>query len=235
MSFGMMEALLSFMRRQVGLRTDAASASGSLHAKVAEELARMGTKNPTAGGTDTLFKYNKKMFDRLDEVYEPFSYAGSVSVSNSYVSVRNITGEGFLFSAVNISTSSSYSIYTRVTIDGSVVFESYSSTGSERAPSGILYVPGGAQRVSYAYGSANYDGDYRIYDYPVMQFGRNSARLEGTDPSFNPAFPSSSSQRAILLTAIPIRFRSSLKIEHRSGSSSAIGINVAHMGALVKK
>ena len=33
--FGMMEALLSFIRRQVGLRTDSADASGSLHAKVA--------------------------------------------------------------------------------------------------------------------------------------------------------------------------------------------------------
>lgn len=32
--FGMMEALLSFIRRQVGLRTDAASATGSLHAKI---------------------------------------------------------------------------------------------------------------------------------------------------------------------------------------------------------
>ena len=34
--FGMMEAMLSFLRRQVGLRTDSASASGSLHAKVSE-------------------------------------------------------------------------------------------------------------------------------------------------------------------------------------------------------
>jgi len=33
--FGMMEAMLSFLRRQVGLRTDSASASGSLHAKSA--------------------------------------------------------------------------------------------------------------------------------------------------------------------------------------------------------
>jgi hypothetical protein len=31
----MMEAMLSFLRRQVGLRTDSADASGSLHAKVA--------------------------------------------------------------------------------------------------------------------------------------------------------------------------------------------------------
>ena len=33
--FGMLEAMLSFLRRQVGLRTDAADANGSLHAKVA--------------------------------------------------------------------------------------------------------------------------------------------------------------------------------------------------------
>jgi len=32
--FGMMEAMLSFLRRQVGLRTDSADASGSLHAKI---------------------------------------------------------------------------------------------------------------------------------------------------------------------------------------------------------
>ncbi len=32
--FGIMEALLSFVRRQVGLRTDPANATGSLHAKV---------------------------------------------------------------------------------------------------------------------------------------------------------------------------------------------------------
>ena len=32
--FGMMEAMLSFLRRQVGLRTDAADPAGSLHAKV---------------------------------------------------------------------------------------------------------------------------------------------------------------------------------------------------------
>ena len=34
--FGLGEALLSFIRRQVGLRTDAASSTGSLHAKIKE-------------------------------------------------------------------------------------------------------------------------------------------------------------------------------------------------------
>lgn len=41
--FGMMEALLSFIRRQVGLRTDAASAGGSLHGKVTELRNYVGT------------------------------------------------------------------------------------------------------------------------------------------------------------------------------------------------
>jgi len=45
--FGLNEALMSFIRRQVGLRTDAASASGSLHAKVKDvknDLQYMGRK-----------------------------------------------------------------------------------------------------------------------------------------------------------------------------------------------
>lgn len=36
---GIMEALLSFIRRQIGLRTDTASATGSAHAKLAQLLA----------------------------------------------------------------------------------------------------------------------------------------------------------------------------------------------------
>ena len=34
--FGMMEGIFSFIRRQVGLRTDGADAAGSLHAKVTD-------------------------------------------------------------------------------------------------------------------------------------------------------------------------------------------------------
>ena len=34
MSFGMMEAMLSFLRRQVGLRNDTNDPAGSLHAKI---------------------------------------------------------------------------------------------------------------------------------------------------------------------------------------------------------
>jgi hypothetical protein len=42
--FGMLEALLSFFRRQVGLRTDSASSSGSLHAKAADIKSYLTSK-----------------------------------------------------------------------------------------------------------------------------------------------------------------------------------------------
>lgn len=45
----MMEALLSFFLRQVGLRTDAASATGSAHAKLAYIAANTGIKSIQRG------------------------------------------------------------------------------------------------------------------------------------------------------------------------------------------
>lgn len=45
----MIEALLSFFLRQVGLRTDAASATGSAHAKLAHIAANTGIKSIQRG------------------------------------------------------------------------------------------------------------------------------------------------------------------------------------------
>lgn len=50
--FGMMEGIFSFIRRQVGLRTDTADAGGSLHAKLAE--ARASIKADTAATRDAI-------------------------------------------------------------------------------------------------------------------------------------------------------------------------------------
>lgn len=47
--FGMMEAMLSFLRRQIGLRTDSASATGSAHAKLAYIAANTGIKSIQRG------------------------------------------------------------------------------------------------------------------------------------------------------------------------------------------
>jgi len=52
------------LRRQVGLRTDSAQRKRELTCE--DENARMiglEQANPSAAGTDTLFKYDKKIFD----------------------------------------------------------------------------------------------------------------------------------------------------------------------------
>ena len=219
--FGMMEAMLSFLRRQIGLRTDDASSTGSLHAKMKMANDRIGAANPSAAGTDTLFKYDKKIFDRLDERYEPFSYAGSLSV-NGWTTVRNITGRsGFLLSAGCFAFADGRAYQTRITIDGTVVFHTMSSNVSETGPTGIMYTPAELLRVE---------------DYPLWQVGRFSARLDGTSLKFNPTFPSASLQHdCILLNTMPIRFNNSLKIEHAIGSGSSGTIQaVVHTGALVR-
>jgi len=52
--FGMMEAMLSFLRRQIGLRTDAADVAGSLHAKVKDIVNKVGTPSDSRAN-NTLF------------------------------------------------------------------------------------------------------------------------------------------------------------------------------------
>lgn len=63
--FGLMEAMLSFLRRQVGLRTDDASASGSLHAKIGDARNLINTVNvnvnraPWASSKTPVWLYGK--------------------------------------------------------------------------------------------------------------------------------------------------------------------------------
>ena len=75
--FGIMEALLSFIRRQVGLRTDEASASGSLHAKVANLINTSASILNTSASI--LNKSNIKSIQR-----------GTLIMSNTDVS-KNVT------------------------------------------------------------------------------------------------------------------------------------------------
>lgn len=113
--FGMMEALLSFLRRQVGLRTDVADAAGSLHAKVAEELARVGTINPTSGGTDTLFKYLRRLENRQITGRRP-RLTPAVSPSTSYSNLLSISGSGYLIGLYSVFYYAGNTIF-EVTID----------------------------------------------------------------------------------------------------------------------
>ena len=232
---GVIGTILGWVGYQLGMRTDTASATGSLHAKVKTVNDRIGTANPSSGGTDTLFKYDRKIFDRLDEEYEPFSFAKNVSIPTSWTAVKNVTGRsGFLFSAGVLSHSSSYTFYIRITIDGAVVFygqTSTSSTTANRSPTGILYTPAELHRQDYAY----YDSDDRITTRVLWQCGTVSAVLSNIIS--DPTFPSESLQspNAVLLSAAPIRFNSSLKIEHYVSGDTSRTANIIHTGVLVKQ
>ena len=99
--FGMMEALISFVRRQVGLRTDAASASGSLHAKL---------KNVVDNAIPTLQK--------------PRALQGApgsfITVETTYQTALDITGRGRLI-ALGLERTALGRQYVKVTIDGTLV------------------------------------------------------------------------------------------------------------------
>ena len=107
--FGMMEALLSFIRRQVGLRTDSASATGSIHAKIGD------LKN-------TVSSFQKP---RGNPVLGSFNFiAGSGSTT-----VLDITGRGQLLSVWLQRYASSGSVEVRVYIDEVLVSDGKWSFG----------------------------------------------------------------------------------------------------------
>lgn len=87
--FGMMEAMLSFLRRQVGLRTDSASASGSLHAKVTNL-----TNTLTSTSASILNKSNIKSIQRgtLEMAREVNSRNVTISSVNTDKAMVNFLG-----------------------------------------------------------------------------------------------------------------------------------------------
>ena len=98
--FGLPEALMSFIRRQVGLRTDVASATGSLHAKIkniiAAELPKLQKPRRAVGG----------------------SFA--TSVTTNYQTGLSISGRGSL-KFLGCSSLSGSSDYIKLTVDGNVM------------------------------------------------------------------------------------------------------------------
>jgi len=111
--FGIMEAMLSFLRRQVGLRTDTADANGSLHAKV------RSVKNDTANiGTPSDTRANNTLFGKVSSLVK--------SVQRGTLTVRY----DFSNSTVTISS-----------VDPSkalLIFSFTSGTGNPQSPGGAL-------------------------------------------------------------------------------------------------
>ena len=109
--FGIMEALMSFIRRQVGLRTDAADVNGSLHGKV-KELRNHFTNVIT----DATFLSRKTASKSAG------SGAGWNTAEQSFTG-PSISGRGILRGIKIANVEQSYNTFVRVvlTVDGVTV------------------------------------------------------------------------------------------------------------------
>ena len=103
--------ILGFVRRQVGLRTDTASATGSLHAKTAD------------------------VKESIEALKKPIDFANLISgtfstMQKEYQTALNISGNGklVLMTASKASAGPSGSLGIRITIDGVVVSDAYSTS-----------------------------------------------------------------------------------------------------------
>jgi hypothetical protein len=123
--FGMMEAMLSFLRRQVGLRTDAASATGSLHAKIAylKDTTIPGRQAPRG----------------------PAGAFGSFSTSQpSYQTALNVSGRGSLIGLVLTGQNDMLEhAYVKLTVDGYALAESHGPDAGNIAYPELNYLFGG--------------------------------------------------------------------------------------------
>ncbi len=116
---GLNEMILSFIRRQVGLRTDSASATGSIHAKIGD------LKNTVSSLANTIMSTLQK--PRGNPVLGSFSFsAGSGSTT-----ALDITGRGQLLSVWLERFYTEGSVRVRVYIDEVLVSSGeWSFTGS---------------------------------------------------------------------------------------------------------
>lgn len=106
--FGVMEGLIGFFRRQVGLRTDSSNQVGSLHAKM-EYLINE--------------KIGNKIMDWKNT--KPKAIKGTFS-AETYATLCNISGSGFLTGVAVWPQGNRYSSgIFKLTIDGTVIFQDF--------------------------------------------------------------------------------------------------------------
>jgi hypothetical protein len=112
--FGMAEAMLSFLRRQVGLRTDAASSTGSLHAKIVEMRAYLGG--------EVLKVQRPRSLKKIDW------NVGSTGLTN----VLYVTGKGELLALAHINQTQTgdQGLY-RIVLDGIEIFNGSTGYGGQ--------------------------------------------------------------------------------------------------------
>ena len=112
--FGLNEALMSFIRRQVGLRTDAASSTGSLHAKIVEMRAYLGG--------EVLKVQRPRGIKRIQWTIS----------STELKNVLYVTGKGELLALAHINQQSGDQGLYRIVLDGIEIFNG--STGEGGSP-----------------------------------------------------------------------------------------------------
>jgi hypothetical protein len=116
--FGLGEAMLGFLRRQVGLRTDAADANGSLHAKLAHIVETFTDRASYASDTlrvsaDTERSHMGQTYTKLKEI------------------VSNVTGTVRVSFDLKHSEASGSAVYARIYVNGvSVGIERSTSYGT---------------------------------------------------------------------------------------------------------
>lgn len=108
----------------IGQKGDAASATGSLHGKIKNLVDnRIGPASPSSGGTNTLFRYLRKLsneqgnFNKLtpkSAIYTDFS-------STSFTNLLSVTGSGFLSSCLIRNNDDGEGIKIKLTIDNQVI------------------------------------------------------------------------------------------------------------------
>lgn len=217
-----MEAMLGFLRRQVGLRTDSASASGSLHAKTAYAASML---NATVASR----------YPFPEPKYIPFYFLGEISPSvGVWQEVLNVVNKsGYITDAIIVGMSSSSSFEMRLTIDGSVVFHdsvSMSGLGGERyGPAGIIHASSIMSNFVY---SSSGGGDYKIGVIHKTDFYNPSITEFGNRTRFYSTYPSSSIQyERILVIHEPLRWGSSCKLEFKK-NGDVTSFHITYSGAI---
>lgn len=166
--FGMMEAMLSFLRRQVGLRTDSASASGSLHAKVGD------LKNFTSSLQTTVLNSLQKPRGA------PVKGSGEAPNSASYLTLLNITGKGQLLFIYLKNYGPTTTV--RVSIDNVVVSEG--SSGTVSSSGSRMMFPVNFMTVDPSYLMYNEDNAAHVLNIPFKSGLKIEGRRNGGSSSF---------------------------------------------------
>jgi len=154
----------AFIIRQIGVRTDVASASGSLHAKIGEARSTLNNN------------INTRQKPRA--AVAPGSF---MTQQTSYQTALNITGIGRLLGLLDTAPTGGISL-TKVTIDGIVVQE------SRNGNSGVVAYPDGAWRFttdSTAYAWLTLANGGRP-DFAELNF-KQSLKIEYKSANGNPA------------------------------------------------